>query len=561
MAGASNGQYSRFLSFHGRNPDVLNSIANLSNDEVFTPPEFANRMLDTLERAWAESHDGEILWQNSTLKFLDPFTKSGVFLREIATRLIKGLEDEIPDLQARVDHILTQQVYGIATTKLTSLMARRSLYCSKKANGKHSVTKKFNNEDGNIWFQPTKHEWVGGKTKIITADKDGNEIEKTVDGKCKFCGASKRDFDREEGLELHAYGLIHNDDPKKWVSEVFGEEMQFDVIIGNPPYQLDDGGHGVSAAPIYHLFVEQAIRLDPRYVCMVTPSRWFAGGKGLNAFRERMIADERISHLVDFFDSSAVFPGVSIRGGVSFFLWDSLHSGAAEIESVIAGVSSKSVRKLLEPHMDIFVRLNPGLQILRRVIEKQSNSATDFLSDSDAQNLRLSSIVSSRKPFGIPTNYQGPSIGNPGDLLVYQNGGKGYIDPHSLTKGQELVSAWKIFVGYASTGDEFPNSVLAKPFLGKPGEICSETYLAIGPFEDEEQAKNCLTYMTTKFFRFMVLLRKSSQHVTQSVYGFVPLLDLSRPWLDEQLYEYFELSQQDIDLIEELIRPMRLIHD
>lgn len=314
MTGAKSGEYSRFLSFHGRNPDVLNSIANLSNDEVFTPPEFANKMLDTLEKAWAESNNGENIWSNPDLKFLDPFTKSGVFLREIASRLIKGLESEIPDLQDRVDHILTKQVFGIATTHLTSLMARRSLYCSKKANGKHSVTKKFKDESGNIWYKPLPHTWGKGTVRELTMDESGNEVERFVDGKCKYCGASKRDFDREEGLELHAYGLIHTDDPKKWIGEIFGADMQFDVIIGNPPYQLDDGGYGSSAAPIYQHFVEQALQLKPRYLSMVIPSRWFAGGKGLSSFRKKMLSDKRISNLVDFLDSSEVFPGVTVRG-------------------------------------------------------------------------------------------------------------------------------------------------------------------------------------------------------------------------------------------------------
>ena len=129
------------FSLRGRNPDVLTCIANLSNDEVFTPPEFANRMLDTLAEAWAASHNGANIWADKTVKFLDPFTKSGVFLREITTRLTKGLEKEIPELEKRVNHILTRQVFGIGITHLTSLLARRSVYCSKHANGQHSIAK------------------------------------------------------------------------------------------------------------------------------------------------------------------------------------------------------------------------------------------------------------------------------------------------------------------------------------------------------------------------------------------------------------------------------------
>ncbi|MEF9604558.1 hypothetical protein O4J55_20345, partial [Paracoccus sp. PXZ] len=207
------------FTLRGRNPDVLTCIANLSNDEVFTPPEFANRMLDTLAEAWATRNGGANIWADSTVTFLDPCTKSGVFLREITTRLIAGLADEIPDLQTRVDHILTRQVFGIGITQLTSLLARRSLYCSKHANGEHSVAKGFAADSGNVWFERTEHTWTNGK--------------------CTFCGASKDALDRGDNMESHAYAFIHTDDIKTRIAELFGGEMHFDVIIGNPPYQLD----------------------------------------------------------------------------------------------------------------------------------------------------------------------------------------------------------------------------------------------------------------------------------------------------------------------------------
>jgi site-specific DNA-methyltransferase (adenine-specific) len=328
------------LSLRNRNPDVLTCIANLSNDEVFTPPEFANQMLDLIADAWAKDHDGANIWAESSLRFLDPFTKSGVFLREITTRLVEGLKYEIPDLAKRVDPILTKQVFGIAITQLTSLIARRSVYCSKWANGKHSIAKSFETEDGNIWFERLEHTWVGATEFEEAADQSGNPIQGGVNGKCKYCGANQRDYDRGDLLETHAYAPIHTDNINARMAELFGDEMQFDVVIGNPPYQLGQSGGdaiGSFAMPIYQKFVQAAKALDPRYVVMVTPSRWFAGGRGLDEFRQEMLTDRRMRALVDYPDSREVFPGVDIAGGVSYFLWDSSWDGLCQVTTHAAG--------------------------------------------------------------------------------------------------------------------------------------------------------------------------------------------------------------------------------
>lgn len=555
MTGAKSGEYSRFHSFHGRNPDVLNSIANLSNDEVFTPPQLANRMLDSLENAWAESNNGENIWSNPSLKFLDPFTKSGVFLRQIASRLIKGLESEIPDLQDRVDHILTKQVFGIATTHLTSLMARRSLYCSKKANGKHSVTKKFENESGNIWFEPLPHTWSKGTVRELTMDEFGNEVERFVDGKCYYCGASKRDFDREEGLELHAYGLIHTDDPKKWIGEIFGSEMQFDVIIGNPPYQLEDGGFSASAAPIYDKFVEAAIQLDPKSLVMVIPARWYAGGKGLDKFRATMLSFENIRNLVDFPDSTEVFPGVDVKGGVCYFLWDKAHQGPAEVETVLPGGGTlASSRKLRHKNLDVFVRYSTGLEILDKVAAFHSLS----LDGSESPKL-FQSIISSSRPFGLRTNFKGGPNGGSGMVKLYQNGGTGYVSRSEISVGHELLDTWKIFISAAyGAGNSFPHSILGKPILAEPGTACTETYLAIGPFETEHEARNAMKYISTRIFRFLVMLRKPAQHATRGVYAFVPNQDFSSETTDSLLAKQYGLTRAEQEFISSLIRPMEL---
>ena len=272
---------------HDYNPDVLNCIANLSNDEVFTPPALANQMLDLLP---AE------LFSNPETTFLDPFSKSGVFLREIVKRLDKGLVAQIPDRQERIDHIMHKQVFGIACTELTSLLSRRTLYCSKFANGKHSVSK-FDDEQGNLRYEALKHTWVGGK--------------------CKYCGASQEVYDRGDQAEQYAYQFIHTDNPKS-----IYKNMNFDVIIGNPPYQLTDGSGASNdaAIPVYHKFIEQALSLSPRFLSMIVPSKWMIGGRGLNKFREQMSKDTHMKFIYDYEDASECFPGLHIDGGVCYFL-------------------------------------------------------------------------------------------------------------------------------------------------------------------------------------------------------------------------------------------------
>ena len=528
------------IELRGRNPDVLNCIANLSNDEVFTPPEFANRMLDTLAEAWAANNSGADIWADKTVRFLDPCTKSGVFLREITSRLTKGLAEEIPDLEERVHHILTNQVFGIGITQLTSLLARRSLYCSKHAKGEHSVVKSFTSDHGNIWFKRAEHTWDGDK--------------------CKYCGASQKSLDRGEEFETHAYAFIHTDDIKSKISELFGGEMQFDVVIGNPPYQLDDGGYGKSAAPIYHLFVEQAKRLEPRYLSLVIPSRWFAGGKGLDAFRESMLSDNRLRSIDDYLSASDVFPGVGLKGGVCYFLWDRDNPGLCQVTTHFKDWPISTVRRpLVEEGVDVFIRFNEGLSILKKVVAVECGELSS-LSLPDSR--RFEQLVSTRKPFGLDTKFKGNSAKSAGDVVVYRNGGKGYTPRGSITTGTGLIDKWKLFAGYAAPGtgnrDTYPHRIISTPFIGEPGSISSETYLCIGPLDSQAEAESVLSYLSCRLTRLLVLLHKPSQHVTRKVYTFVPTQEWTRKWTDEDLYAKYGISSDEIAFIEKIVRPMDL---
>ncbi len=531
------------FSLRGRNPDVLTCIANLSNDEVFTPPELANRMLDMLAETWGNDHAGANLWADKTVRFLDPFTKSGVFLREITSRLTQGLAQQMPDLQARVNHILTRQVFGIGITRLTSLLARRSVYCSKHANGPHSVAQGFDNDAGNIWFERTEHIWVNGK--------------------CKFCGASQAALDRGEVLETHAYAFIHTDNIKARMIEFFGDLMQFDVIIGNPPYQLNDGGYGTSAAPIYQLFVEQAKTLAPRYLSMIIPARWFAGGKGLDEFRESMLADNRLRSMADYLSAADVFPGVGLKGGVCYFLWNRDHPGLCDVGTHFKDwqVSTAS-RSLLEKGVDVFIRFNEGLSILKKVVSIETGQSESLLLP---ESKRFERLVSSRKPFALETTFKGKAIKCAGDVLIFQNGGTGYVAKTAITAGTELIDKWKIYVGRAAPGtgnrDTYPHRILSTPFIGEPGSICSETYLCIGPFDTQSEATSALSYLACRLTRLLILLHKPSQDTTRKVYTFVPTQDWTKRWTDEDLYAKYGISQSEIEFIEKVVRPMDLTSD
>jgi len=519
------------FALRGRNPDVLTCIANLSNDEVFTPPEFANRMLDTLAEAWAAANGGADIWADKTVRFLDPCTKSGVFLREITSRLTDGLKREIPDLEERVNHILTHQVFGIGITHLTSLLARRSLYCSKHAKGDHSIVKGFSSDDGNIWFQRTEHTWG--------------------DTKCEFCGAPKAILDRETNLENYAYAFIHTDDIKTRVAELFGGDMQFDVIIGNPPYQMTGGAGGSSDSSIYHLFVQQALNLEPRYAAFVTPSRWLASGRGLDEFRAQMLNGGHLRSLTDFPDSGDAFPGVQIKGGICYFLWDQSYHGHANVTTIRGDETIGPISRDLS-EFDVFVRDSRAVQILYKV--------------RTATYLGMDMLVSNREPFKLESNFEGFHVDRQsGDIALYRiEPGRRRVDwvaRAEISKNVHLIDAWKILVPKAyGAGEYVPHQILGKPIVAPPPSACTGSYLVI-PANSEVTAQSIQSYYTTKFFRFLVSLRKITQDAFSHMYSWVPQQPWNRMWTDNALYEKYGLTQEQIEYIESVIKPMELGSD
>ena len=493
-------------------PDVLSCLADLSNDEVFTPPPVVNDMLDMLPQELFESPD---------TTFLDPVCKSGVFLREIAKRLIKGLEDKIPDLQERIDHIFQKQLYGIAITELTSLLSRRSVYCSKYPNSKYSVSQ-FDDVQGNIRYKNTQHEWVKGK--------------------CCFCGATESEYGKQkrEEMESHAYEFIHTTKPQ----EIYN--MKFDVIIGNPPYQLNVGVEKDNyAIPIYQKFVEQAKKLKPRYLTMIIPARWYAGGRGLDDFRNEMLHDRRIRVIHDYYNSVDCFPGVDIAGGVCFFLWDNEHPGQCQVFNHVGKeIISSAIRPLLEPNMKSFIRNNGAINILRKV---QSFNESTF-----------DTLISPQTPFGFVSSFRDFSpLYEDGMVKYYTYGYSGYVKYNQIKKNQQLIAPHKVYISkaYGERG-EYPYFFLGKPFYGEPNSCCSQSYLVIGPFADKKVCENVISYIKTRFFRFLVMLKKNAQDNMSYVFECVPIQDFSKAWADTELYKKYNLSQDEIDFIESMVKPM-----
>jgi site-specific DNA-methyltransferase (adenine-specific) len=430
-----------------------------------------------------------------------------------------GLENAIPDEEERREHIFQKMLYGIAITELTGLVSRRSLYYSKDASSDYSIVQ-FKDKDGNITYKRTEHDYVQGK--------------------CRICGSPYENLERGDSMENYAYQFIHEE-------EVF--KMKFDVIIGNPPYQIESGGYGAQATPIYQHFVEQAFRLKPRYVGMIIPSRWFAGGMGLDSFRERMLSSKNFRNLVDFANASDLFPGVEIKGGVSYFLWDKNYDGKCETVLVQNGEYGSKLERYLGEHGDTFIRFNEAIPILEKVINKKYKP--------------LSNLVSGVNPFDLPTNFKDfVEKSDKSTVKLFMRGTTAFVNKNKIKKNLDLVSSWKVMVSQAyGAGDGYPHQIIGKPFVSKPNEACTMTYLVVGPCRNQIEANNLCLYLQTKFARFLIALKKNTQHLSKTKFDFVPNLDFSKTWSDEELVKEFRITKTEQNFIAQIVREIGSVDD
>lgn len=488
-------------------PDILDCLAQLSNDEVPTPPKLARTMLDLLPAD---------VWSNPDYKWLDPGCKSGVFLREIASRLLEGLTEWEPEVEKRREHIFRNMLYGTSVTEMTGHIARRSVYCSRDASGANSIVR-FDSESGNIQFVAAKHRF----------GKDGTTKS------CEVCGAPT-ELQRER-RENYAYAFIHGTYPTKEMST-----MKFDVIVGNPPYQINSDGN-TRTKPIYQLFVQQAITMGPKHLLMITPSRWFAGGLGLDDFRQQMLASGKISQLVDYIDATDCFPGVDIQAGVSYFHWDSDHSGPTEVKAHHGGESTVAIRELNE--FDIFVRDNRMIPVLRKVAARNDGA--------------FSAHVSSTLPFGLRSNYRSKARSKDTITLYGRDRTSQKVDRSDIQMNSEWIDKWKVMLpaAYGERG-KGPFLVIGKPFVAKPGSACTMTYIVAGIYETHAEAANAEAYLRTRFARFLICARKISQHMTADRFQFVPDLPMDRLWTDIDLFARYGLSDAEVKSMESIVREM-----
>ena len=336
------------------------------------------------------------------------------------------------------------------------------------------------------------------------------------------------------------------------------EIVNFDIVVGNPPYQLKDGSGGTNDAPIYQHFVESAHAVNPTISTLIMPSKWFTSGREhlLGEFRQKMLNNRSIQNMVVYSDFRDIFPDVNIKGGLCYYQYNSNYSGDCSYKLIQGGKSSICSRRLNE--YDVLIQ-NPTLAA---IVKKIANFENDGVAS-------VASIISNDTPFGIPTN-PATSKKNPYDVfndasddhntqLFYLDKAKrkiAYINRNDVKKNTQDIDFHKVFIPAAyGAGEDFPHQIVGRPEYAEPNSVCSQTYL-YATFQSEEEAKNFISYLKTKTFRALVWACRIEQHLPNKTYRFVPLQDFSKPWTDAELYAKYELTEEEIAFIESMIKPM-----
>ena len=437
------------------------------------------------------------------------------------------------------DQILDENIFVITRTPMAASITRRTLAGFRK------------DVRMNVWCY--KHKFTVGqlvKAKVLKNDLTLNKDEirdcdivdvLRVNPQLFIDDVTNTDFWKDKT------GYKHNMNGSK--------KLKFNAIVGNPPYQVMDGGAKSSSRPIYNEFIDVSVKLSPRYISMIMPARWYSGGKGLDEFRDNMLHDNHISELYDYFDATYIFPKIDISGGICYFLWDTNHhSNTCKVVTRRNDSITTTVRPLADD-TDSFIRFNEAVTILDKIRKNYTN------------NKHFDILVSSRKPYGISTNDSILKGKIEGSIKIYAYPKDGFYLRKDIKSDSDDIDKYKVFISYAygERGD-FPYFVIGKPFIGAPQTVCSETYLVIAPSYSKEEVEDVSKYLKTKFLRILVLLRKNTQHATSKVYSLVPLQDFTSSsdidWtqsvadIDRQLYRKYGLSDEEVAFIESMIKPM-----
>ena len=486
--------------------DIFELIPNQKTNQIFTPKKVVQMMINQLEE-----HDPSLFTRTDTT-FLDLYMKSGMYITEIVKKLFINTRKHYNSDDDCLKHILENQVYGLAPTPILQ-----------------GITQSY----------------------IFGFDAENN--------------ISRQHFIQHDIIPEAQEGKA-----KEKLQELFNlkKDMKFDAVVGNPPYQESDGGAQASAKPIYNYFVESAKDINTRMINLIMPTRWYAGGKGLDDFRKQMLNDEHIVEIHDFLNPNIIFPSTNIRGGVCFILWDNDYNNEKDLVKVVTYGDSFSDRKELKRKLkldgeDIFIRNIESLEILK--IIKSQKEFTSF-----------ENHISSRRPFDIDAfivkdldKYKQNENGLKNPVLCYGKGKQtGFLEREEITKNIEWIDKYKVFTPRANNIGTELNDDNLNTFIGTPNTICTESYIVVGVNLnlDEHSAKNLSQYLTTKFARFLHSLGKASQDATSKTYKFIPLQDFTAKsdidWsksiseIDQQLYKKYGLSEDEISFIESMIKPM-----